>query len=66
MGITGKGVSDPMYERREPSRLQPQFDYHDTNRYADSRIKDIAQEQSSVNGDLAAFARFVFGKQEAQ
>ncbi len=26
-----------------------------------SRIKAIAQEQSSVNGDLAAFARFVFG-----
>jgi|KBSSwiStaDraftv2_1062776.scaffolds.fasta_scaffold1089600_2 hypothetical protein len=33
--ITGKGVSDPMYERREPGRLQPQCDYHDTDRYAD-------------------------------
>ena len=31
-----------------------------------SRMKDIAQEQPSVNGDLAAFARFVFGQQEAQ
>jgi hypothetical protein len=26
-----------------------------------SRIKAIAQEQSSVNGDLAALAGFVFG-----
>jgi len=26
-----------------------------------SRIKAIAQEHTSVNGDLAAFARFVFG-----
>jgi hypothetical protein len=26
-----------------------------------SRIKAIAQEQSSVNSDLGAFARFVFG-----
>ena len=33
--ITGKGVSDPMYERREPGRLQAQCNYHDTNRYAD-------------------------------
>jgi len=33
--ITGKGVPDPMYEHREPDRLQPQCDYHDTNRYAD-------------------------------
>jgi len=33
--ITGNVVSNPMYERREPGRLQPQCDYHDTNRYAD-------------------------------
>jgi hypothetical protein len=31
-----------------------------------SRMKAIAQDQPSVNGDLAAFARFVFGQQEAQ
>jgi hypothetical protein len=33
--ITGDSAPDPKYERREPGRLQPQCDYHDTNRYAD-------------------------------
>ena len=33
--ITGKGVSDPMYERRERGRLQPQRDYHHPSRYTD-------------------------------
>jgi hypothetical protein len=51
--ITGKGVSDPTYERREPGRLQPQFDYHDIDRYADlTNQNHFTQEHSSVNGDL--------------
>jgi len=33
--ITRDSAPNPKYERCEPDRLQPQCDYHDTNRYAD-------------------------------
>ena len=35
MKITGQSAPDPKYEGCEPGRLQPQRDYHHTNRYAD-------------------------------
>jgi len=55
--ITSYSASDPTYEHREPSTLQPERKYQQKDCCADF----MQQRHRSENINLAALAGFVFG-----